>query len=135
MKTLSIDEIELLKPFFWDIELKDKDRIDFIKIDVEGFELKVLNGGRETIRKHKPLLLVELHPVFITQYGNRFTEVIDFLEGQGYKIEYHSFTDERRLSQFSRIVNRWSGNPGKLFSSRKEFLEDVTKTPALLSPV
>ena len=33
-----------------------------IKIDVEGHELKVLEGARETLEKHKPSILVELLP-------------------------------------------------------------------------
>jgi FkbM family methyltransferase len=32
---------------------------DFIKIDVEGFELEVINGGMGTITSCKPLILVE----------------------------------------------------------------------------
>jgi len=35
-------------------------RVDFIKIDVEGHELEVLKGCRETIAKYHPALLVEV---------------------------------------------------------------------------
>ena len=35
------------------------DRIDLIKIDVEGMECDVINGAMETIKKFKPLLWVE----------------------------------------------------------------------------
>jgi len=35
--------------------------IDLIKIDVEGFELDVLLGAKETIFKHQPILVVEHH--------------------------------------------------------------------------
>lgn len=35
-------------------------RIDFIKIDVEGFELNVLEGAQHTIEEHSPLLLIEI---------------------------------------------------------------------------
>ena len=34
---------------------------DFVKIDVEGLELEVLRGMRETITRHKPRLFVEIH--------------------------------------------------------------------------
>jgi FkbM family methyltransferase len=32
-----------------------------IKIDVEGHELQVLEGAKETIKKHMPTILIELH--------------------------------------------------------------------------
>jgi FkbM family methyltransferase len=34
-----------------------------IKIDVEGFEFNVLNGARNTLKKFRPSILVELHPM------------------------------------------------------------------------
>ena len=33
----------------------------FIKIDVEGFEGKVLQGADKTIRSHRPVIMIELH--------------------------------------------------------------------------
>ena len=36
-----------------------QDAIGFIKIDVEGHELAVLNGASEVIQKHRPILLIE----------------------------------------------------------------------------
>jgi FkbM family methyltransferase len=34
-------------------------RVKFIKMDVEGFELEVLKGGRETILRDKPIMYIE----------------------------------------------------------------------------
>ncbi|QPF88817.1 FkbM family methyltransferase [Bradyrhizobium commune] len=34
-------------------------RVDFIKIDIEGMELEALSGARKTIKKHRPILLIE----------------------------------------------------------------------------
>lgn len=36
--------------------------IDFLKIDVEGFELPVLLGGEITIRREKPTIIIEAKP-------------------------------------------------------------------------
>lgn len=33
---------------------------DFIKVDVEGFELQVLAGARQTLAEHRPILMVEI---------------------------------------------------------------------------
>jgi hypothetical protein len=38
---------------------KSRQPPDVLKIDVEGAEMKVLEGGHETIAKHKPVILVE----------------------------------------------------------------------------
>lgn len=41
--------------------LEYSDKIDFIKIDVEGLEMDVLQGAWELIKKHNPILVVEAH--------------------------------------------------------------------------
>lgn len=38
----------------------DLARLDFIKLDVEGMEIEVLRGGRESLARHKPIMLVEI---------------------------------------------------------------------------
>lgn len=43
--------------------------IDFVKIDVEGSELGVLQGMEKTITKFKPAMVVEFHPPSIEECG------------------------------------------------------------------
>lgn len=38
------------------------DRVDFVKIDVEGTHLAVLDGARETLLRHRPPVWLELRP-------------------------------------------------------------------------
>lgn len=35
------------------------ERVDFLKVDVEGMEIEVLAGARELLEKHRPVLLLE----------------------------------------------------------------------------
>ena len=37
----------------------DPRRVGFIKIDVQGAELRVLEGARDTLRRHRPIVLLE----------------------------------------------------------------------------
>ena len=55
-------------------------RIDFVKIDVEGMELKVLNGMCQTIASYKPQMLIEM------QDTTTYAKTYDFLNGFGYNI-------------------------------------------------
>jgi FkbM family methyltransferase len=54
-------------------------RVDLIKIDVEGMELDVLDGARQTIDRDKPVLFVE-------HYKSDITILKNWLLSAGYKI-------------------------------------------------
>jgi FkbM family methyltransferase len=54
----------------------------FIKIDVEGGELAVLRGARETVRRCEPALFVELHPSIWPGIGISRDEIVDELDRQ-----------------------------------------------------
>jgi len=54
-------------------------RIDFIKMDVEGAELLVLKGGLKSIRRFKPVLLLETQKYLTKEFGYHPDEVFDLL--------------------------------------------------------
>ena len=62
----------------------DFERLDFIKIDVEGGELDVLRGGHHVIDTFRPALLIEIEARHITRYAHSATDVTDWLTGRGY---------------------------------------------------
>ncbi|MCY0976982.1 FkbM family methyltransferase [Chryseobacterium wangxinyae] len=53
------ETVEVIKLDDW-TKSKNLQKIDFIKIDVEGNEMKTLFGGKETIQHYKPTLMVEM---------------------------------------------------------------------------
>ncbi len=65
------------------------DRIDFIKIDVDGNEYSVVSGLRRTIERFLPTILIEFAP-FVYEGGHEaeFDELVRFLANCGY-----DFTD------------------------------------------
>ena len=59
---------------------------DFIKLDVEGMELKVIIGGLNTINKYHPALMVEMNGLS-ERYGNSDQDLVEFLNNIGYTQE------------------------------------------------
>jgi FkbM family methyltransferase len=58
---------------------------DFIKLDVEGAELPALEGGRETLTRFAPLLLVEMKEAIFQSLGTERRVIQDLLGGLGYR--------------------------------------------------
>jgi FkbM family methyltransferase len=56
-----------------------------MKVDVEGFELEVMEGARKCLAAHRPRLWLELHPSYLEAQGKRWEEVIDTLKSLGYR--------------------------------------------------
>ena len=60
-------------------------RIGFVKIDVEGAELNVLRGMRQTLIRDMPDLLIEVHPVKMKSFGCSVSDLTRFLIDVGYR--------------------------------------------------
>ena len=43
--------------------------VDLIKIDTEGWEYFVLKGGKQTINKYRPIILMEFEEINMNQCG------------------------------------------------------------------
>ncbi len=56
--TLSEVPVRILDPFIEELKL---DRVDFIRMDAEGYELHIFKGLKKTLEKFKPIISIELH--------------------------------------------------------------------------
>ncbi|MDF2553482.1 MAG: FkbM family methyltransferase [Chryseobacterium sp.] len=78
------ETVEVVKLDDW-TQSKNIQKIDFIKIDVEGNEMKTLFGGKNTIQKFKPTLMVEMEQRHHEQpIWNEISEV----ESWGFEAKY-----------------------------------------------
>lgn len=60
------------------------DRVDFIKMDIEGSEFRALQGAANTIEDKRPTLLVEINEQALRGCGSSSAEVIGLFRTFGY---------------------------------------------------
>lgn len=65
--------------------IKINKKIDLIKIDVEGYEMKVLRGMQKTLQKYHPILVLEICDMYLRRYYSTSEILLDFLNKNGYK--------------------------------------------------
>ena len=73
--------------------------IALMKIDVEGYELEVLKGGKDLITKyHVPFVVLEFSPSYLKEVGSDPRELAQFFVDNGYKISLTSFLSKDFIS-------------------------------------
>lgn len=66
-------------------ETLNLNRLDFIKIDIEGGELEALKGSRNVIQKYHPVLMVEINEETYNAAGYSSKDVTSFFDDIGYQ--------------------------------------------------
>lgn len=82
------------------------ERLDFLKIDVEGMEMDVLIGAKHTIKDHKPL-------IFIEYIKSNLDDLINIFKELNYKYFYVG-TNIFAINRFDPIVKNISEVNGKI---------------------
>lgn len=59
---------------------------DVMKIDVEGAEMQVLNGARQTLKKYRPVLFLEIHPENLPGFHTSTSEILSLLIQNNYTV-------------------------------------------------
>lgn len=65
-------------------------KIKLIKIDVEGHEFNVLKGATKTLRKLKPIILIEIEQ---RHHDMPIDVIFNFINELGYEIKFYSVSD------------------------------------------
>lgn len=63
----------------------DLEALHFMKLDIEGCELEALFGADKTIRRHKPVMLIEINQGALKQQGSTKEDIFQHLEHLGYE--------------------------------------------------
>ena len=59
-------------------------RLDFTKMDVEGWEMRILEGGAATIECFRPMMLIELVDQQLARVGDSVEAAWELLDSWGY---------------------------------------------------
>ncbi len=73
VETLTIDSLNI------------KEKISFIKVDIQGSDLFALQGAKETILKNKPVIIFEFEEQFQKEFNTSFNDYVDFVKSIDYK--------------------------------------------------
>lgn len=74
VKTITVDSLNLPK-------------VDFIKIDVQGSDLRAMQGARNTILRCKPAIIFEYEVIYADAFATNWLTYENFMHDIGYKIE------------------------------------------------
>lgn len=60
------------------------DRLNFIKIDCEGWEFKILKGAKNVLENLKPILMIEMNEGALKEQGATYKDIYDYLLEMNY---------------------------------------------------
>ena len=90
---VEITTLNTFYPYFYN------KNIALMKIDVEGNEFKVLEGGKELITKyHIPFIVLEFTPIYLKENGSDPKKLLQFFEDNGYKISIKDFLSNNYIT-------------------------------------
>lgn len=80
------------------------DRVDYIKLDIDGFECGMLRGARKVLTRWHPLIIMELAPYLLAEQGASLEELIRLLKEYGYAL--YNLSDKEPLDMDAAKLQR-----------------------------
>lgn len=91
--------------------MDNKEEINLIKLDVEGYELTALKGMKRIIKENKPLILFEQH---LRDFHSGENKVIKYLNELGYKKFAYVSDSVNKAGSLNKIKNLLKIITGKI---------------------
>ncbi|MDQ1097160.1 MULTISPECIES: FkbM family methyltransferase [Chryseobacterium] len=115
------ENVTVVKLDYWTAQLPIQ-RLDFIKIDVEGNEMKTLAGARNTIARFSPTLMVEMEQ---RHHDTPVWDEIALIESWGYEACYLD-RDTFTLKKLTQTILHDNSDDEK---NKKEYINNIIFTP------
>jgi FkbM family methyltransferase len=78
--------------------------ISLVKLDVDGYECKVLKGAGSLFSKFRPIFLMELSPYVLAEHGGSLKELVNIFRSAGY--EFRDLDDRTPLPMDESSLDR-----------------------------
>jgi FkbM family methyltransferase len=78
-------------------------RLDCIKLDIDGFECQMFRGARETLTRWHPTIIMELAPYVLEEQGGSLAELVELLGDYGYAL-YHTDSGEPLAMDAAKLL-------------------------------
>lgn len=102
---------------------KINQKIDFIKLDVDGFELKVLKSGRKNINKFKPIIHMEFAPYLHKEFKYSSKSLISFIKKDlNYVFYDEDFREVKNIYNYVRHIKKRSENFFLIHKTMKQLI-------------
>lgn len=126
-RTYKVDEFEqeiTIDAVSIDDFVGDKFKVDFIKMDIQGFEVSAIKGMQKILSNNPSLkLLTELWPYGLRKAGCSCAEMVNLIEQYGYRIyelvnKEHLPLTKEKISQIENLEYEFGMN---VFITREHF--------------
>lgn len=83
---------------------RDTGRSSLLKVDAEGYELQVLRGAQDMIRRDRPVIVFEVSLTFWALLPGSVQELLDFVKAPGYDL--YELDERGKLRPLPRWLHR-----------------------------
>jgi len=86
--------------------LADK-RVDFIRMDIEGYEREALLGLKETLRSEKApkYFFIEIHSLALNKKGSSTKEFVEYMSGFGYEVKKSFYRGKKSVNSTRELLD------------------------------
>lgn len=116
-KAISIDD------FVLEIDLS---RLMLMKVDVDGYDFKVLQGAKSTISRFQPTIFCELCEYALNEQGDSIKDIFSMLTTMGYHVYLEDRTKVEEVAEIIKLVGSKTSING-VFIHKSKHLKSWTR--------